>query len=264
MFSPKEPEIKLKFANHKSEKKEVRTAAHCFVPYIRMEFSSCTIVNFREEEVASKKGSQLADSGVIPKTSCLQLGRIGSDARLQETRFCCLCGSTGNVEGLGDLHGPYHRSGAHPVCKVDSSLPLALKQEPDCSDVDSLDSLEDGGSQAKRRRKENGCGSLEESGAPGEHWIHEDCSIWTAGVFLVKGKLYGLEEAIRLAQESVCSFCNRVGATLGCFFKDCPQKYHFPCAVQSGSALNEENFTMRCPKHKNKVSRMSVSRLKNR
>lgn len=263
MFSPKEPEIKLKFANHKSEKKEVRTAVHCFVPYIRMEFSSCTIVNFREEEVASKKGSQLADSGVIPKTSCLQLGRIGSDARLQETRFCCLCGSTGNVEGLGDLHGPYHRSGSHPVCKVDSSN-LALKQEPDCSDVDSLDSLEDGGSQAKRRRKENGCGSLEESGVPGEHWIHEDCSIWTAGVFLVKGKLYGLEEAIRLAQESVCSFCNRVGATLGCFFKDCPQKYHFPCAVQSGSALNEENFTMRCPKHKNKVSRMSVSRLKNR
>lgn len=33
----------------------------------------------------------------------------------------------------------------------------------------------------------------------------------------------------------VCSHCHRVGATLGCFFKDCPNKYHFPCALQSGN-----------------------------
>ncbi|XP_073699603.1 uncharacterized protein [Garra rufa] len=263
MFSPQEPEIKLKYANHKDEKKETRPDG--FAPYIHMEFSSCTIVNFREEDVYSaKKGSQQVVSGVIPKTSCLQLGRVGSDARLQVRRFCCLCGRTGNVEGLGDLHGPYHSSGVQPVCKSDSSPPVQ-KQEPDCSDLDSVYSLEDGPSQSvKRQRKENCSESVEESGVCSEHWIHEDCSIWTAGIFLVKGRLYGLEEAIRLAQETVCSFCNRVGATLGCFFKDCPNKYHFPCALQSDSALNEENFTMRCPKHKNKTARVSISRLKSR
>lgn len=32
-----------------------------------------------------------------------------------------------------------------------------------------------------------------------EHWAHESCTVWTSGVMLIAGKLYGLEEA---AQES--------------------------------------------------------------
>lgn len=32
-----------------------------------------------------------------------------------------------------------------------------------------------------------------------EHWAHESCTVWTSGVILIAGKLYGLEEA---AQES--------------------------------------------------------------
>ncbi len=199
MFSPQEPEIKLKYANHKEEKKDTRPDS--FAPYIHMEFSSCTIINFREEDVYStKKGSQHVVSGVIPKASCLQLGRV---ARLQVRHFCSLCRRAGNVEGLGDLHGPYHSSGAQAICKSDSSPP-AQKQEPDCSDLDSVYSLKDGASQSvKRQRKENCSESVEESGVCSEHWIHEDCSIWTAGIFLVKGKLYGLKEAIRLSQETV-------------------------------------------------------------
>ncbi|XP_051573641.1 uncharacterized protein LOC127452299 [Myxocyprinus asiaticus] len=272
MFSPPEPEINLRYANHKDDKKDVKSDS--FAPYIHMELSSCTIMNFKEEDdVVMKKGSQHQTvSGVIPKTSCLLLGRVGSNARFQVKHLCCLCGRTANGEGLGDLHGPYHPSRAQPVCKSDNSPPA---QRQDCSDLDSVYSLEDVGSQsikeadrfeigAKRQRKENCVERVEESGVCSERWIHEDCSIWTGGVFLVKGRLYGLEEAIRLAQETVCSYCHRVGATLGCFFKDCPNKYHFPCALQSDSSLNEENFTIRCPKHKNKASRMSVSRLKNR
>ncbi|XP_029622800.1 transcription factor 20 isoform X2 [Salmo trutta] len=88
-----------------------------------------------------------------------------------------------------------------------------------------------------------------------ECWIHEDCGIWSTGVFLVKGKLYGLEEAVRFAQETVCSTCHAAGATMGCFQKGCPNKYHYSCAAQSGCVLNEENFSMRCPKHKNKSFR---------
>ncbi|KAG1941457.1 transcription factor [Pimephales promelas] len=254
LFSPKEPEIKLRYANHKEEKTHARLDG--FAPYIRMKYSSCSIVNFREEDDNStKKGSQQTVSGVIPKSSCLQLGRVSSEASLQVRRFCCLCGRAGNVEGLGDLHGPYYSRGAQPVCKVDRS-PEAQKQDADCSDPESVCSLEDGASRAvPRQRKENCSGNVEESGVCAELWIHEDCSIWTAGIFLVKGKLYGLEEAIRLAQGTVCSHCHMVGATLGCFFKDCPNKYHFPCALQSDSALNEENFTMRCPKHKVDFSR---------
>ncbi|KAI7803145.1 uncharacterized protein si:ch211-165g14.1 [Triplophysa rosa] len=269
MFSPHEPEIKLKYANLKEDKKDAKGDE--FAPYIHMEFSSCTIVNFRDEDdFASKKGQQPTVCGVIPTTSCLQLGRVGTDDRFHVRNICSLCGRTANCEGLGDLHGPYYPSGVRPVCKNNSSPP-AQRQEG--SDLDSVYSLEDGVAQvikwtdmssSRRQRRENCVEKDEESGVYSEHWIHGDCSIWSAGVFLVKGKLYGLGEAIRLAQGIVCSHCHRVGATLGCFFKDCPNKYHFPCALQSDCVLSEENFTIRCSNHKNKSSRLSVSRLKNR
>ncbi|XP_068192368.1 transcription factor 20-like [Antennarius striatus] len=96
--------------------------------------------------------------------------------------------------------------------------------------------------------------------APGlqECWIHEDCGVWSAGVFLVRGKLYGLEEAAQLAQQTTCSVCQQSGAIMGCFQKGCPRNYHFRCAVQSGCVLNEDNFSVRCPGHKNKL--LTVSR----
>ncbi|KAK5851320.1 hypothetical protein PBY51_002123 [Eleginops maclovinus] len=87
---------------------------------------------------------------------------------------------------------------------------------------------------------------------PCEYWLHEDCGIWAAGVFLVKGKVYGLEEAVKVAQETMCSACSEPGATLGCFFKGCPNKYHYRCALESGGELIEENLSMKCKKHKNK------------
>uniref|UniRef100_A0A8C7R6P7 Uncharacterized protein n=1 Tax=Oncorhynchus mykiss TaxID=8022 RepID=A0A8C7R6P7_ONCMY len=60
---------------------------------------------------------------------------------------------------------------------------------------------------AKRARIENGAGVTSEAAVEDwysppvvpldqcEYWLHEDCSIWSAGVFLVKGRVYGLEEA---------------------------------------------------------------------
>lgn len=32
----------------------------------------------------------------------------------------------------------------------------------------------------------------------------------------------------------LCSACRRPGATLGCFFKSCPNKYHYRCALELG------------------------------
>ncbi|XP_026073351.1 uncharacterized protein LOC113052993 [Carassius auratus] len=56
MFSAQEPEIKLKYAKHKEEKRDSRPDG--FAPYVHMELSSCTIVSFREDDVYSaKKGA---------------------------------------------------------------------------------------------------------------------------------------------------------------------------------------------------------------
>ncbi|XP_061456161.1 retinoic acid-induced protein 1 [Rhineura floridana] len=83
-----------------------------------------------------------------------------------------------------------------------------------------------------------------------EHWVHEACVIWTAGVYLVAGKLYGLQEAIKMAAEVRCSSCQQIGATIGCCHKGCAQTFHYTCAIDTGCLLSEETFLLNCPRHK--------------
>ncbi|KAJ7992646.1 hypothetical protein DPEC_G00280830 [Dallia pectoralis] len=89
---------------------------------------------------------------------------------------------------------------------------------------------------------------------PEEMWLHEACMVWSSGVYLVNGKLHGLQEALDGARDTVCSYCEMVGSTLGCYSKGCTLRYHYPCAMDSDCSLNEDNFSLRCPKHKVKES----------
>ncbi|XP_041943240.1 retinoic acid-induced protein 1 [Alosa sapidissima] len=276
MFAPQEPEIKLKYANlsQKEEKKDSRADAN-FCPYVRVEVrgvSACTVVNWQEEEEAlRKKGRQRSAAplrpaaqatGTVPSTSCLRLGRLNADSRGMPTQTCSLCGWPANSMGLGDLHGPYYPSKCNPPSKLLDQWDPREVQNTECAGA-SQGSVENSpGNPSKRPRRDWAKDDGSEAAAvlvadrnSGERWLHEDCSIWSAGVFLIKGRLYGLEEAIRLAEETVCSCCHKVGATLGCFFKGCCNKYHYICALQSGCLLSEDNFSMRCPKHKNKSHR---------
>ncbi|XP_020342275.2 transcription factor 20 isoform X1 [Oncorhynchus kisutch] len=93
---------------------------------------------------------------------------------------------------------------------------------------------------------------------PEELWVHEACMVWTSGVYLVNGRLYGLQEALDGARDTVCSYCEMVGSTLGCYSKGCTLRYHYPCAMDADCSLNEDNFSLRCPKHK--VKRESFPR----
>ncbi|KAM9305437.1 retinoic acid-induced protein 1 [Gastrophryne carolinensis] len=83
-----------------------------------------------------------------------------------------------------------------------------------------------------------------------EHWVHEACAVWTSGVYLVAGKLYGIHEAIQMAASGLCPKCQKPGATVGCSHKGCSQSFHYTCAMEAGCILSEENFSLRCPKHK--------------
>ncbi|XP_029014274.1 transcription factor 20 isoform X2 [Betta splendens] len=85
---------------------------------------------------------------------------------------------------------------------------------------------------------------------PEELWVHEGCIVWTSGVYIVNGRLYGLQEALDGARETCCSFCEMVGSTLGCYSKGCTLRYHYLCAMEADCSLNEDNFSLRCPKHK--------------
>uniref|UniRef100_A0A8C9ZQJ5 Retinoic acid induced 1 n=1 Tax=Sander lucioperca TaxID=283035 RepID=A0A8C9ZQJ5_SANLU len=63
-----------------------------------------------------------------------------------------------------------------------------------------------------------------------EHWAHENCAIWTKGVIMVAGRLYGLREA---ASNSSCYKCQIVGASLSCCWRSCSHKYHYVCKEES-------------------------------
>ncbi|KAK1162187.1 transcription factor 20-like isoform X1 [Acipenser oxyrinchus oxyrinchus] len=302
MFSPKEPEIKLKYINYKEEKRDSKIDT--FSPYVRLELkdSTYTIINYPEEEKAKLKGKNSSQAtqgyspGAVPITSCLLLGRLSSDSKRRSHLVCCLCGRSANAMDLGDLHGPYYPEGFKPSGKTHANVQVLKDND---SDSDSSCSVKEkkhsqtvtaGESPSRpsqhsrtsmieacligQRRRRSSDGSSTRTPVPkkpkpdptaddwysppvvpldsSEYWIHEDCAIWCAGVYLVKGKLYGLEEATKLAQETVCSACHTTGATLGCYFKGCPNKYHYICAIQSDCVLSEDNFSMRCTKHKNK------------
>ncbi|OPJ69007.1 transcription factor 20 [Patagioenas fasciata monilis] len=88
-----------------------------------------------------------------------------------------------------------------------------------------------------------------------EFWVHEGCILWANGIYLVCGRLYGLQEAVEIAREMKCSHCQEPGATLGCYNKGCSFRYHYPCAIDADCLLNEENFSVRCPKHKVRLLR---------
>ncbi|XP_036408709.1 retinoic acid-induced protein 1 isoform X2 [Megalops cyprinoides] len=83
-----------------------------------------------------------------------------------------------------------------------------------------------------------------------EHWAHEACAVWTDGVVLITGKLYGLTEAARIAAETRCSKCQSVGASISCCWKGCTQIFHFVCAKDTGCLLQEDDFSLKCTKHK--------------
>ncbi|XP_051530384.1 transcription factor 20-like isoform X2 [Myxocyprinus asiaticus] len=300
LFSPQEPEIKLKYVNYKEEKRDMRDVT--FAPYVRVElkdYPTCTVVNYPKESFRLKQGKQQAStgfmSGVVPATPCLQYGRVSMDGAQWGSLVCCLCGGSANAMDLGDLYGPYYPEGFKSASKT---LTNPQEEEEDHSDSDSSisaksgqcvastpgtwtckslhklselaalmacqrwtsDSEQSSSSTAKRPRMDVATDWYSPPVVPldsSEYWVHEDCGIWSAGVFLVRGKLYGLENAVILAKESFCSTCQRRGAMLGCVFKGCPNKYHYTCAVQSGCILNEDNFSMKCRKHKNKSIQVS-------
>ncbi|KAI5103029.1 hypothetical protein C0J45_6610, partial [Silurus meridionalis] len=271
MFSPQEPEIKLKYICYKEEKKEKRDET--FSPFVHVElkaYPTCTVINYRDESARLSRGKTPASvaPGKMPTAPCLQFGRVSTEGTRWDTLACCLCGGSANAMDLGDLHGPYYPEGFKPEPRLPTK-----SREDDSSDSDSSSSQTrkpclklqaasrgtyqrwstDGELSAKRSRVDTVTDWYSPPIVPleaSEYWLHEDCAIWSAGVCLVRGKLYGLDRAVKVAKETICSSCHKMGATLGCFFKGCPNKYHYICAMQSGCVLYEENFSMKCRKHK--------------
>ncbi|TSO37077.1 Retinoic acid-induced protein 1 [Bagarius yarrelli] len=72
-----------------------------------------------------------------------------------------------------------------------------------------------------------------------EHWAHESCTVWTSGVILIAGKIYGLKEAAWDSTLTKCSKCQTEGASISCSWRNCINKYHYVCAKDTGFVIYE-------------------------
>ncbi|XP_028845250.1 uncharacterized protein LOC114795782 [Denticeps clupeoides] len=268
-----EPELKLKCLNERRGRREPRVEN--FSPFVRVEVrgnATCTVVNHPEES-PSRPGQQAPFPRLLcaaaPSASCVQYGRVSAASSRRGALVCSLCGASANAPDLGDLHGPYYAEGFRPPSEPSPDSPRDDGSDSDSSSRGKRPSLAREMMQADAGRPWSAAmmdGWFRPPVVPllpAEYWLHEDCAVWSAGVFLVRGRLYGLEEAVRLAQETECSSCRDAGATLGCFVKGCPRKYHYICALHSDCVLNEDNFSMKCTKHKTKLKRGSADDYQN-
>lgn len=249
LFPDIEPELALKYARKKKDRK-----LDAFSPFVHIDQQKCTVVNYHEEEESAQSKIVISQNvtGFVPSTSCFHLGRLSSESKTEKYLRCCLCGRTANTMTLGDLHGPYY-----PATLDTTDLRTKVQ-----NGYTENHAEEEG--EGFQNKSSHADGDLLPPDVPlnlEECWIHEDCGVWSAGVFLVRGKVYGLKEAAILAQQTICSSCQQPGAIMGCFQKGCSRSFHYACAIQSGCVLNEDNFSMRCPDHKNKAC---VSRQHNR
>ncbi|MBN3318331.1 RAI1 protein, partial [Atractosteus spatula] len=250
----KQPEIRLKYVTYKPQKNENKPFFSPYVHIdSSKEFAAlCTIVNRPEEEFlllqARKKSSAKMKSPApvakaIPNSSVMLQGPLVNKNLIDRCLTCCLCGKPANYRELGDLCGPYYPEDSIPR----KTLSFKCKLEPredrarlSCSAARSPPSRPEGdkgpscsGAPGRPRRAERAAGEpgvLRPKGGGGgaalqrleleaeakEHWVHEACAVWTNGVFLVSGKLYGLQEAALGAAASV-SLSLRLGLaqTLG-------------------------------------------------
>ncbi|XP_025084734.1 uncharacterized protein LOC112558471 isoform X4 [Pomacea canaliculata] len=250
--------------NKKKRSESVPNVSGPFSPFVRVEGKKHTpvrvaVVNHPLTENADPKaGSKKKVTSGIALTASVQISNLPSDKTVMlpssktvgETGWtCALCGKRSSYRFLGDLFGPYY---------LESHLAVLNKSAADASKKDGKQeltgelSLETRSARRKSRCASNGLEVGEVVVTPQEVWVHEDCALWSNGVYLVGSRLYGLEEALKVATATMCASCRETGAMVGCLHKGCNQNFHYACAVDKDCFLDVENFSMLCPKHKDK------------
>ncbi|XP_057324364.1 uncharacterized protein LOC130667015 [Microplitis mediator] len=83
-----------------------------------------------------------------------------------------------------------------------------------------------------------------------EVWLHEQCAVWAAGVYLAGGRVTGLQEAVWDATKSICNACGMTGANIGCVKRGCKAVTHYPCAITKGWHLDNTQYIPKCNLHR--------------
>lgn len=116
----------------------------------------------------------------------------------QDPWVCAFCGHHSSYMFLGDLFGPYFKEAE--LSRVES---IAQEEKSDVSKDSSLSGTKSS-SEKTNKRKSALVARRDDFPAPEEVWVHEACAMWSPGVCLIGSKMYGLDEAVKDARETVC------------------------------------------------------------
>lgn len=93
-----------------------------------------------------------------------------------------------------------------------------------------------------------------------EVYFHELCATWCPEIYYNESnKVQNLKEGIKRSKTIKCSFCTEWGGGLGCKYEQCPNSYHYLCAVtvtgpDDSKALFMNDFHLYCPDHRKMAS----------
>lgn len=165
----------------------------------------------------------------------------------------------------GDLFGPYIITTQSPEFerRLDDPYDKQFISKKQCRTVEMLSQpVKVTGKKSKRkhsdsdhRTEENDVhlGITETSDNTYEIWVHEDCVVWSPGIYLIGHKIVGLEEAIWTSCNVNCVKCHFKGASVCCLRRGCINVMHYGCAKASDWQLDNDNYKAFCNVHKSYV-----------
>lgn len=188
--SKKRKQYKDKWANFKGPKivleGEKETPEKCFV------------INDPFEEIGSKKAKCVTQNVTRIEISHLPSDKsvlIPSNDNLESDKWvCALCGKHSSYKFLGDLFGPY---------SVETMSEDLIDLGPGLINNGKKRKSEDGPSCRSGKMGRRASSASKESSEWKEVWVHESCAVYSDGVFLIGSKIYGLQEAVRIASQTV-------------------------------------------------------------
>ncbi|XP_066246526.1 uncharacterized protein CG5098 isoform X6 [Euwallacea similis] len=159
----------------------------------------------------------------------------------------------------GDLFGPYIITTNCPEFekRLDDPYDRQFKSRKIGKALDANAASTSGKSGKKTKRKSESSvdlgdiylGITDTGNNAFEVWSHEDCIVWSPGVYLVGPKIAGLEEAVWTCSNVPCSGCGLKGANVTCVKRGCLSASHVSCARKFKWVLDATSFKAHCPEH---------------
>lgn len=219
----------------------------------------------------SKKGAN-ADKNKVIRGLHVSTLSIKYDADKRDATWVCVfCKLGPHKNKLGDLFGPYiisKTSEEFSHCVQDPASDVFRQKNKNKFTKAAL-SPPPGPEKSKKKRKLNdsmsksltsltsldagtsnddlfaGMSKVDENNF--EVWFHEDCVVWSNGVYIIGTKIIGMEAAIWSCTRYRCAYCEKNGAMLSCLSRECGKSAHFGCARKDWKL--DDEFKTFCALH---------------